>query len=481
MHQARSGKSVATVITLGTLALLAAVAPVAVAFAETVSLDAACHEAPAITEHGGRLHMVIVAANRTRELLHLTSNDGSTWTRKANLNGAAGGQPAVASFAGRLVCAFRANNLTGDVLLTVWAESTDEWTHTRIAGRNCSEGVALFEADGGLYLRYSQRTGRTFLVSRIATYDITQMVSQGADHGSAMPTRDGAMGGPPVITRHRDQYHMVFPAANEVRELLHWTSPDGIRDWNPKSELEEASQFSETHGLASYNGRLVCVFPARNESQALLLSWWDEDQNSWTHNRRLGTAGNSATLLVHSGRLLMYWTTKDDIKQIRVTDISGRAPPARRAEERAPTATPGRGSALVQGTPLKKLRGLSLADAKRLGASGIRTIEKLAKSDPAAIARKARLDRPTSQAAIAKAQKYLQTRALGPQPEPPDKPTSGTSLAKLRGLSAAVAKRLATGGIRTVEQLAKSDPAALARKAKLDRRTVQAAVNKARK
>src|SRR5215212_4277123 len=84
--------------------------------------------APAICFHNNKFHMVFVANNNTRELLHAVSNNGITWSRLKNVRQSTKQAPAIASFKGRLRVVFVANNDTNSLLMSTFSDADDVWS-----------------------------------------------------------------------------------------------------------------------------------------------------------------------------------------------------------------------------------------------------------------------------------------------------------------------------------------------------------------
>jgi hypothetical protein len=110
--------------------------------------------APAVCFHGGQLHMVFVAANDTRELLHAVSNDGFTWFRKENLGQSTKQAPAIASLRNQLRVIFVANNDTNQLLKCTYDDVHDSWSQNIQLGRLASNSAATLEQFGSTLFMY---------------------------------------------------------------------------------------------------------------------------------------------------------------------------------------------------------------------------------------------------------------------------------------------------------------------------------------
>ena len=125
--------------------------------------------APAVCFHNGLLHMVFVANNDSRELLHAVSGDGINWARRNNLRQSTKAAPAIASF-GQLRTYFVANNDSNTLLACFYDEANDVWSNNNpIIGNNLVPESS--KATPGL----AQQTGR-LLMYYVANNDTNELL-----------------------------------------------------------------------------------------------------------------------------------------------------------------------------------------------------------------------------------------------------------------------------------------------------------------
>lgn len=117
--------------------------------------------APAICLHGGKVHMVFVANNDSRELLHAVTEFGgpigSEWKRLNNLGQSSKHAPALQVFAGKLTVVFVANNDTNSLLRCTYDDSADAWSQNVFLGES-SKSAPRLEPDGFLYFVANNET-----------------------------------------------------------------------------------------------------------------------------------------------------------------------------------------------------------------------------------------------------------------------------------------------------------------------------------
>jgi|SRR5581483_3551963 len=105
--------------------------------------------APAVCSHRGQLHMVFVANNDSRELLHVASQDGINWSRKLNVRQSTKAAPALSSFGNTLRVLFIANNNTNTLLECVYDDADDNWSDNHpIVGQSSKTAPALAQMNG---------------------------------------------------------------------------------------------------------------------------------------------------------------------------------------------------------------------------------------------------------------------------------------------------------------------------------------------
>jgi hypothetical protein len=117
---------------------------------------------PSVCVHRGRFHMVFVANNDTRELLHAVSENGLNWSRLNNVGQTTKSAPALASFGNQLRVVFVANNDTNTLLETIFDDSADVWTkNTPITTVNgtvttseSSKAGPVIALNNGLFMYY---------------------------------------------------------------------------------------------------------------------------------------------------------------------------------------------------------------------------------------------------------------------------------------------------------------------------------------
>jgi hypothetical protein len=117
---------------------------------------------PSICVHRGRFHMVFVANNDTRELLHAVSEDGLKWSRLNNVKQTTKSAPALASLGNQLRVVFVANNDTNTLLETIFDDSADVWTQntpiTTVNGTvttsESSKAGPVIVLNNGLFMYY---------------------------------------------------------------------------------------------------------------------------------------------------------------------------------------------------------------------------------------------------------------------------------------------------------------------------------------
>ncbi len=116
---------------------------------------------PAVCSHKGRTHMVFVADNSSKELLHADSRDGHNFVRRNNLGQSTKFTPAIDSNGTTLRVVFVANNDANELLQCTHNDATGNWNPHTLMGEQSHAAPALGRTPDDLLLMFFVANNRT--------------------------------------------------------------------------------------------------------------------------------------------------------------------------------------------------------------------------------------------------------------------------------------------------------------------------------
>jgi len=121
----------------------------------------------AVCFHKGKFHMVFVANNSSRELLHAFSSDGIGWQRLHDVRQSTKEAPALASFNGILRVVFVANNDTNSLLQCTYIDNDDVWSQNNFLGESSKSAPTLHQTDRVLMYFVANNDTNDLLVTQL--------------------------------------------------------------------------------------------------------------------------------------------------------------------------------------------------------------------------------------------------------------------------------------------------------------------------